>query len=108
MSRTHGASVTIVTSHVKLFLEYRLGVLSGHIDLVCANVSRILREEREKQSLSMTSVAKKAGLSRAMISFVERDLRTPSLETLLRITAALELDLGEVIHSAFAAAKRGK
>jgi transcriptional regulator with XRE-family HTH domain len=56
----------------------------------------------------MTRVAEKAGLSRAMISFVERDLRTPSLETLLRITAALELDLGEVIQDALAASKRRK
>jgi transcriptional regulator with XRE-family HTH domain len=53
----------------------------------------------------MTALAKRAGLSRAMISFVERDLRTPSLETLLRMTYALELDLGEVIHKAAAAAK---
>jgi len=56
----------------------------------------------------MTIVAKRAGLSRAMISFVERDLRTPSLETLLRITDVLELDLGEVIQKAVAAAKREK
>ena len=83
-------------------------MLSGHIDLVCAHVSRILREERKKRNLSMTRVAEKAGLSHAMISFVERDLRTPSLETLLRITAALELDLGEVIQNALAAAKRRK
>jgi transcriptional regulator with XRE-family HTH domain len=82
-------------------------VLSGQIDLICAHVSRILREEREKRHLSMTIVAKRAGLSRAMISFVERDLRTPSLETMLRITHVLELDLGKVIQKAVAAAKRG-
>ena len=48
----------------------------------------------------MTILAERAGLSRAMISFVEREIRNPSLETLLRITHVLELDLGKIITKA--------
>ncbi len=51
----------------------------------------------------MTALAAKAGLSRAMISFVESEFRNPSLETLLRITYALGINLSRVIAKADAA-----
>jgi transcriptional regulator with XRE-family HTH domain len=86
-----------------------LGVLSGQVDQVCSHVARILREEREKRGLSMTVLAQRAGLSHSMISFVEREIRNPSLETLLRISLVLEVDLGKVIdRAARAAAKEVK
>lgn len=81
-------------------------MLSGHIDEVCHHVARALRAEREKRGLSMTAVAERAGLSRTMIRFVESEVRNPTLETLLRIAYALELDLGPVIDQANAAAKK--
>ena len=77
---------------------------SGHIDEVSAHVARILREERESRGLSMTTLAERAGLSQAMISFVEREIRNPSLATLLRIAYVLEIDLGNVIQRANKAA----
>ena len=55
--------------------------------------------------MSMTQLAQKSGLSLSMISFVERDLRKPTLETLLRIAAALDVELGALIQRASKAAK---
>jgi transcriptional regulator with XRE-family HTH domain len=78
-------------------------VSSSQIDLVCAQVARLLREEREKRQISMTALAERAGLSRTMIRFVEREVRNPTLETLLRITNALGIDLSELIRKANAA-----
>ncbi|MHB8519970.1 MAG: helix-turn-helix domain-containing protein [Limisphaerales bacterium] len=78
------------------------------LEAVCVNVARILKEERVKRGLSMTVLAQRAGLSQAMISFVERDIRNPSLETLLRITGVLEIHLDEVIRRARVAAARRK
>jgi transcriptional regulator with XRE-family HTH domain len=66
-------------------------------------VARLLREEREKRQISMTALAEQAGLSRTMIRFVEREDRNPTLETLLRITNALGIDLSELIRTANAA-----
>jgi transcriptional regulator with XRE-family HTH domain len=80
----------------------------SHLDLVCSQVARILREEREKRKISMTALAERAGLSRTMIRFVERETRNPTLETLLRMTKALEIDLGEVIQKADATARKNK
>jgi hypothetical protein len=43
-----------------------------------------------------------------MVSLVERRKRQPTLDTLLRITFALELNLSDVIHRAQRAALRTK
>lgn len=69
-------------------------------DVIAANVVRLLREEREKRGLSMNVVAQRSGLSHSIVSLVERDLRNPTLDTLLRIAEAIEIDLGEIITRA--------
>jgi transcriptional regulator with XRE-family HTH domain len=76
--------------------------------VVCARVARILRLEREKQGLSMNRVAERAGLSQQMVSYVEREMRNPTLETVLRIAAALEIDLAKVIQTAQKTASKSK
>lgn len=48
----------------------------------------------------MTALAAKAGLSQQMVSYVERGIRNPSLETLLRIAQALDIPLGTLITRA--------
>ncbi|MCF7763185.1 MAG: helix-turn-helix transcriptional regulator [Verrucomicrobia bacterium] len=60
-------------------------------------VIRQLRIEREKQKLSMSAVAQRSGLSQSMISLVENNHRSPTLDTLLRIAEVLEVDLGQMI-----------
>ena len=73
---------------------------------ICAEVANILRAERVRQDLSMTKMAEHAGLSQQMISYVERKLRNPSLDTMLRMTGALDINLADVIRKATAAAAR--
>jgi transcriptional regulator with XRE-family HTH domain len=67
---------------------------------ICAAVARILREERTKKKLSLNVLATKAGLSYQIISYIERELRRPRLDTLVRITSALEIELSEVLKRA--------
>ena len=74
-------------------------------EVVCY-VVRLIRKERERQGISMNVLSERAGLSQAMISLVERDLRNPTLDTLLRIANALDLDLGKIISKATLAAGR--
>ena len=69
-----------------------------------SRVAHQLRRTREKKGLSMNQVAERAGLSQQMVSYVERGMRNPTLETLLRITEALEVDLADVIKQARKAA----
>jgi transcriptional regulator with XRE-family HTH domain len=62
--------------------------------------SQILKEERKKRGISLNLLSEKAGLSRQAVAFVEQETRTPSLETLLRITSALNIDLEKIIAKA--------
>jgi transcriptional regulator with XRE-family HTH domain len=68
-------------------------------EVVC-KVVRLIRKERERQGISMNALSERSGLSQAMISLVERDLRNPTLDTLLRIANALDLDLGKMLSKA--------
>lgn len=67
---------------------------------ICSQVCKLLRKEREKRGISMTSLGEKAGLSQQSISYVEREMRIPNLDTLIRITDALGSDLSEIIREA--------
>ena len=69
-------------------------------DIVAPIVIRLLREKREALGLSMNAVAKRARLSHSMISRVEHELRRPTLDTLLRITEAVDVELWPLIKKA--------
>ena len=67
---------------------------------VALRVAQSLRDERIRQRVSMDHLAAKSGLSQPMISYVERGLRNPTLDTLLRIATALDVDLSKLLEQA--------
>jgi transcriptional regulator with XRE-family HTH domain len=69
-------------------------------DAVSAQVARLLKKERIKQGLSMSVLAERAGLSQPMVSYVEREMRKPTLDTLLRLSDAMGIDLVDVLRQA--------
>jgi transcriptional regulator with XRE-family HTH domain len=73
---------------------------------ISTQVCRILREQREKQGLSMTALAERAGLTQQAVSYIERGMRTPNLDTLLRIADALGLEPDQLIKKGKRAATR--
>jgi len=84
-----------------------LRISSGHLNAffklanwISSDVVRLLRDERIRSKTSMIRLAEKSGLSVAMISYVERGLRNPTLDTLLRIAIALDVDLWRLIKRA--------
>lgn len=86
---------------VKYIFNYWLCVLADKTyRAVCAQVICLLREERERRKFSKYLVAQRSGLSQQMIGYVERGVKKPSLETILRISEALEVDLGTVLNQA--------
>jgi transcriptional regulator with XRE-family HTH domain len=62
--------------------------------------ARLLRERRESLGLSMNEIARRTGLAQQTVSFIERGMRMPTLDTLLRIGDALGLELWEVLREA--------
>jgi transcriptional regulator with XRE-family HTH domain len=79
---------------------YAYGVAKVLPEIIGSVVVRLLREKRESLGLSMNAVASRAGLSHSMISRVERELRKPTLDTLLRITGAMSIELWPLIKRA--------
>jgi transcriptional regulator with XRE-family HTH domain len=67
---------------------------------VIANIAKALRDTRVRKGLSMSAVAERAGLSQQMVSYVERQMRMPTLDTLLRMSEALAIDLSAIIRDA--------
>ncbi len=74
----------------------------------CARVAAVLREERESRGLSMTALATRAGLSQQSVSYVERGMRIPNLDTLLRVCDALDVPLPEILARATGPARAGR
>ena len=99
--------VTLVTSCVKGFSSYDSAVSKdANREAIASNVIRLLREEREARGLSMNVVAQRSGLSHSIVSLIERDLRNPTLDTLLRIAEAIEVDLGSIVTEAIKTASK--
>jgi DNA-binding XRE family transcriptional regulator len=96
-------NATNVASNCQGFPPYEFTVAVNKAkvyEMICSQVALLLKAEREQQNLSLNLLAAKAGLSRQTISFIEQEERTPNLETLLRITSALEIDLEKIIAQA--------
>ncbi|MCA1989763.1 MAG: XRE family transcriptional regulator [Desulfarculus sp.] len=62
------------------------------------NLGALLRGHRKAKRLTLKAVAEKAGVSEGFLSQVENSVKTPSLDTLMNICAALEIDAGGLLH----------
>jgi len=67
---------------------------------ICAEIVRLLIEERKRRRVSGNALAEQAGLSQSLISTLETNPWNPTIDTLLRIADALKVDLGEIITKA--------
>lgn len=67
---------------------------------VYSHLATRLKAERNRQGLSMLAVSERAGISQHMVSYIERGLRNPSLDTLIRISSALHIDAGALLSEA--------
>lgn len=63
------------------------------IDQVQYRFGGKLRTVRERREITMRTLASKIGVSESLISQIERDRISPSLDTLMAIVDALEIDL---------------
>ncbi len=92
---------------VKRFFALSFSVPSIHPQRkVCVEFVKILREEREKRDLSIYAVAARCGLSQQSVSYIERGMRLPSFETILRIADAVGVNFADVLKQARKAAKK--
>ena len=65
-----------------------------------------LRKARQRAGLTQERLSFRAGLSRPYISELERNLKSPTVETLFRICDALEVSAADIVGRVDAARKR--
>jgi len=74
--------------------------LGAHQRAVCAHVIKLLSEERERRGISKYALSAKCGLAQQTISYIERELRHPSFETVLRLADGIGVKLEDVLNQA--------
>ena len=71
-------------------------------------VGQVIRQYRRQRRMSQEVLSGLAGLDRTHYSKIERGLRSPTLETLFRIAAALDVPPHEIVKSVENAMAHGK
>lgn len=84
---------------VNTFLLYSLWV-KRKAQSICVKAIVLLKEERERRKLSKYFVAQESGLSPQMIGYVEAGERNPTLETVLRMAEAMDVNFEDIIKRA--------
>ena len=74
--------------------------MDRNVQKLCVRIIALLREERERRELSKYFIAQESGMSPQMIAYVENGERNPTLETVLRIARAMDIDLADIITQA--------
>jgi transcriptional regulator with XRE-family HTH domain len=78
-----------------------LGVSSGvKQHALSVQVIKLLQEERERRGVSKYTLSAQCGLAQQTISYMERGLRQPSFETILRIADGIGVNLEDVLKQA--------
>lgn len=67
---------------------------------ICVKALTLLKEERERRKLSKYFIAQESGLSPQMIGYVENGSRNPTLETVLRMAEAMNVDFENLLKRA--------
>jgi len=60
--------------------------------------SHNLRHERAKHKMSQFQLSRRAGMSTSYVSMLERNQRTPPLETLAKLAKALKVSPTSLLH----------
>ena len=63
-------------------------------------LSRVVKKHREKKGLSRAVLAERAGLHQTYVGLLEREERSPNLDTAKAIARALGLTLAQIIGEA--------
>jgi transcriptional regulator with XRE-family HTH domain len=72
---------------------------SGPVDDITGQVCRRVRQLRTKRGWSLEELSSLCGVSRSMLSQIERDQANPTLAVTLRIAQAFGLSIGELVDA---------
>ena len=70
--------------------------------------SRVVKKHRERKGLSRAGLAEKAGLHQTYVGLLEREERSPNLDTAKAIATALGVPLAKLVAEAERLSRKGK
>lgn len=76
----------------------QLSVMTENTDAILSLLPARLKEARRGQGLSLDAVAKLSGVSRSMVSQIERGESSPTIATLWNLTRALQVDFAGLLE----------
>ncbi len=74
--------------------------MRGRASIVGSQLGQRIRDRRKALSFTQEQLAEKAGIGRSYPSLIEQGQRTPHLETLVQIEAALDITLSQLFIEA--------
>lgn len=74
--------------------------MTENTDTILGQLPARLKEARRAQGLSLDAVAKLSGVSRSMVSQIERGESSPTISTLWNLTRALQVDFAGLLDVA--------
>lgn len=74
--------------------------MTENSDAILARLPVRLKEARRAQGLSLDAVARLSGVSRSMVSQIERGESSPTIATLWNLTRALQVDFAGLLEDA--------
>lgn len=80
----------------------------GHYEAIRKEIVRLLQKERARRKLSNYAVAQNSGVSESMLGLVERGLRNPTIEIMLRTADGIGADLPALMKKAIATVQKAE
>lgn len=79
--------------------DVQLSTMTDNPDAILTQLPSRLKSARTAQGLSLDAVAKLSGVSRSMVSQIERGESSPTIATLWNLTRALQVDFAGLLDS---------
>lgn len=92
-------SVDVVRVGFGRLISYE-SVMTDNVDDILTHLPARLKEARSKKGLSLEGVANLSGVSRSMVSQIERGESSPTISTLWNLTRALQVDFAGLLQDA--------
>ena len=77
-------------------------------EAICAEVVRLMADERRRLNISKNQLASLTGLNQSTVSRLENFHDNPTIDSLLRVAEALQINLGDVFQSAIKNVEKGR
>src|SRR5262249_24544852 len=97
MAAHAGASSGVATRIMTTIVARNMPIVAGMSDRLATSIAETVHDARAARGLTVSALAERSGVSRAMIAKIERGDAQPTAVLLGRLSAALGMTLSELV-----------